>query len=427
MNRSEFLSRPTSKPRWQTILGWQLGEAIAYNSLLFLHNFLLVFFMGTRFAGEVGIIFSSIYLGVSLTLFGLDELIVFYYHHWLSLPRAFLHLVVVHSIATIIVWGASIGLIALTFPALFWHYYPLIISLIAVESMRKIVKGILTVSLRYQWALAAELLLIASFVAMIWGSFFFFNHLTLYFLLCTMLIMATASLIIMLAALFFKPYEPAANQVAVPLPSLQAISTQRITIFINQIPRLFTCQNTISCIMAIGGNIDMIAHHKLIIAVFNLFFGSLRTAFGATFGTLFIHQRAAADNSLLLRQATHALYALLLPLAGIAIFLTATASAPMIRIFSYIFLLNIIDHLLIIHERFLFAHNKLLSFALPQLSTYIAFFLVIYCADLWAPAITLTLLFFLRFLAVTYLIVSLSSRLPADLPTPQSNKDIVPQ
>lgn len=232
---------------------WNTIEACLYQSILWGYHVTLFSSFDRTFYGTVGILFSLLYIGVTLCTLGLDSALSPFIRQYTESKASFRALIGPNCVPNIITYSCLL-LFAYVYDmnALFAHFQIphldhtfilLLIALLIVESIKKTVKTFLGLLFYNQKLATLEITYITTYVLTVAGLYYTHVPMTLYTIFLPMLVYSTIITIILIA-LLYRRYSQLPDTPYIREPALLGrIAQSRFFGYINQLGHLIFSGN----------------------------------------------------------------------------------------------------------------------------------------------------------------------------------------
>ncbi len=252
---------------------WNTLEACLYQGILWGYHVTLFSTFDRAFYGTVGILFSLLYMGVTLCTLGLDTALSPFIRHYTANKRSFRTLLGQQIIPNIIIYttlcalsfffdlGTFFGFFGLT------HLDPifikLFIGLLIVESIKKTVKTFLGLLFYNQILATLEISYIITYVITVAGLHYAQVPMTLYVIFLPMLIYSTIITGILIVMLYAR-YRTLSDTACQQEPGMsQRIIKSRIFGYVNQLGHIPFSGNMLVPLFAVHLGISYAAVAKI--------------------------------------------------------------------------------------------------------------------------------------------------------------------
>lgn len=405
-------------------------ESVVYHGILLCHQAALLYAVNYAFYGLIGTLFSIVYLSVSLVNFGLDATLGAFFKKICASKSLLRKTIAIQLIpqAIIFILCASVALklpdvIPAHWARIFacpFHIIIICIALIFFESIRKLIRTSLQLSLMQRKTTLIEIASIIGYTATVWGWYSCTQSMTLTTVLLPMLGMS----IISTAVLGYHAY-----QWHHQLPSLGSCSwhqaaTESITFFktrfftfANQIAHTFFSSNVLVPIFAIQFGLHHAGIFKFISTVAYSISALLHKIFGHTSDVLLSQAKQMPFDirrslfQTITNRLHQLLYGLIIFLAinikKIIIIATATTAETSWLLVYLFFIINITENFLITYERLYITEEKSTHLFMINGTSLLCAYLMLHITHCSSPL--LALLCVAVFRAAAFLCVSILS------------------
>ena len=187
--------------RVNNIIWWHTFESILYHGILLIHQSILFTMIPHNMYGLIGSLFSAIYLLVAIINAGLDDTLSSLFTPYAKSKQLFWKFI---GIQALINYGISISIIIIMY--IFWHTtisslnIPIIIivSIVVLESIKKIAKTLLQLSFQFGVTVFGELSTVISYVGSVWIGYACGYPINLYLIFIPLLIVLFCETIVFL-------------------------------------------------------------------------------------------------------------------------------------------------------------------------------------------------------------------------------------
>jgi hypothetical protein len=231
-----------SLPLYQNIrstVKWNMIESILYSSAMLIHQTILFYSIDQSLYGQIGALFSFVFLSEYLLCFGLNDILGTFFHLWHASQKNFktffTYNIIAHYILMIPYAALFIFIASRTkyFNNLSFDIM-LTLSIIAIlEMMKRLSKTILHIVFRSKEKAYIELIGFLLYLVLVWGGYFLGMPITPLALLIPMLITSLFTSLCFLYTTYFYVYVPLphSSPVALDQPLWIRIIKQRIVMF----------------------------------------------------------------------------------------------------------------------------------------------------------------------------------------------------
>ena len=196
--------------KFLTSLAWHISEAFVYQIILVCHQFALFSCLTKSEYGFIGVLFSCIYLTVTVANCGFDASLSPYLLHWSSSKKAFrstimYHLAPTYTIIAFLYCAYAIVIFSKIYtvpPAL---TNPILLTILCVtiilESTKKAAKNILAIIFKNRACALAEIGMVTLYTAIVWTAYASGARLTPLLIITPLMLTSVCSLIYLLMTL----------------------------------------------------------------------------------------------------------------------------------------------------------------------------------------------------------------------------------
>jgi len=350
---------------------WNTIEACLYQGILWGYHVALFSTFDRTFYGTVGILFSLLYIGVTLFTFGLDSALSPFIRYYTESKTAFRNLLGRQSIPNSIAYGAllafccwyDLNTIFLKFgiPHIEQSFIILFALLLIIESIKKTIKTFLGLLFYNQKLATLEILYILSYVSTIAALYYAHIPINLYTLFMPMVIYSGIATII-LSALLYDHYRQLPDAAYISNPALnKRILNSRFFGYINQIGHLIFSGNVLVTVFAAQVGVAYAAVAKIMSTSIQAISNVTQRVIGQTSEAALAHAHAYAEHekqSLFTLANTYAQTAIMYLCALLYAFNYKTVAAHAMTITLHTNMLLIVFCVLLLIEPFFITYEK---------------------------------------------------------------------
>lgn len=371
----------------RSALSWNGLEAIIYQLGLLAHQSCLFNVMNKSVYGQMGIIFSMVYLIANLANLGFDTGMGSW---WLEATKS-------KQSFKLLVWYQFTPQIMLIFITVFiasqlelvqfflkdLYLGTAVATLCLSESLKKTLLRTMYLSFANRFVALVELLNILTYIALVWWLWYYNGGLTLLYLFVPMTILSccVTSIYFYKLWIFFKSLP----SIFAALPSLRSVASTRAAHWANQLIHLLFSGNALVPLLGLQYGIETAGTFKLVSSIAQSINSILYKTFGLAGHALFCHIKTSDQKKVqsLFYQLSYSVNQVFYILA-LFLFVGATrflkpdmletpesiASFTILALFAAIL---ISESFFSLYESFLMAQNKIQLMVWTQLSVFVLF------------------------------------------------------
>ncbi len=394
--------------RISSIIWWHAGESIVYHGLLLIHQLMLFTLVLPSTYGLIGTTFSILYLAVNVINAGLDATL-----SALFIPYSTSKQLVWKLINIQLLINSSMSIAALII-IIAWKISPpspmitcIVLALILLESIKKIIKILLNLTLQFKITTIGELGTVASYVFFVWISYVMGFSINIYLIFAPLLFVVLIETIIF----FFYIYQwyqklPSAYHQVMTANDYKLIVKTRIATLLNQLHHNFFSSNFLVLITAQFFGFDYAGVIKFASSIAS----NITVIFKKIFGTSnnivagIIKNKSIKTQKYFFSLITHKMYHVLFCLSlffliNYKLLLQATDTSKNIVI-CLSFLIIFMENFLLTYEQFYLIQEKISYLIFINSSIMFILYGIYLYRALFSPPLLLLSIFLVRLLSL---------------------------
>lgn len=368
---------------------WNTIESIVYHGTLMSHQWLVFNTMPRETYGLAGILFSIIYLSISLINMGFDHAVGTHWQESCRSKKHFIHHVwyqLIPNYIVIIIATSGLLLSGVYYPYINTYLVLILAVIIGSESMKKSGKVILQLMFKSHITASTDSMAIVLYTSMVWGWYGYTQNFTLYSVFVPLLISSLLS-----AMLFFseiiKFYSELSDEQEVTFNN-KPIAHNRLYSFLSDMSQQLFSGNILIPLLAMHVGLHTVGTFKLISHLCHSVGAIIYNVFGLTSQVLFAHAKnmhytaKQAIFSHITNYIHHALYAC--AIFGIINFQkimgdTSTHNTTDMLMIGLYFVIIFSQNFFIPYEKLFLNEEKTHYLAIIQLLAWSAMYITIWC------------------------------------------------
>jgi len=233
--------------RINNIIWWHTFESILYHGILLIHQSILFTMVPHNMYGLIGSLFSAIYLSVTIINAGFDATLSSLFTTYTKNKQLFWKFI---GIQALINYGISISVIIIMY--IFWYTtisslktpIVIIVSIVVLESIKKIAKILLQLTFQFRVTVFGELSTVIGYVSSVWIGYACGYPINLYLIFIPLLIVVLSETMVFLyyTHRWYKTLPSNPHQ-TITLHDYKRIITNRTYTFLHQIHHIFFSGN----------------------------------------------------------------------------------------------------------------------------------------------------------------------------------------
>ena len=276
-------------------LTWNSSTAFLYKAILLLHQIMLYSVISKTLYGIQSTLFAYIYVIIALTNFGFEDTLLPFFSTFSKNKQQFLQIlyhftlrIIAVAIISVIVYGIMFiapGQFLQNIRLYCDNRLAIIFALIFfVESIKKSANAMMQLAFLNKQIAFAELGMLISYIAIIWGIYFSTNSISLFTIFAPMFITASCELMYLSYALFqYYNQLPSITVEPVRIPFI-LIFKQRIYNYIHQVTKTIFSPNSMTLLFTYMLGFQQAATIKFFTNVITLGYTCIHKTIGVTSG-----------------------------------------------------------------------------------------------------------------------------------------------
>lgn len=253
---------------------WNTLEACLYQGILWGYHFTLFSTLDRSLYGTIGILFSLLFMGVTLCTLGLDSAMSPFIRHYTESKASFRTLMIQQTMPNLIIYSALLLFCSLYDLNMFFSFFGLprldqafiilLIMLLILESIKKIIKTFLGLLFYNQKLASLEILYILLYVTTIASLHYYGTPLTLYILFMPMALYSALAIAILGVWLYGRYLQLPDIPYAADTSLNRRMTQSRYYGYINQLGHLIFSGNMLVTVLAAQSGIAYAAVAKIL-------------------------------------------------------------------------------------------------------------------------------------------------------------------